>query len=120
MSKRILTPLLGLTEELKNHGTLNSTQTLTLNYNDGNRHKFTLGGNYTITFAFSNWPPSGQGGELQLILVNAGLGTLYFPAAVKFIMNVTPTFSSAGRDRLVFFTEDGGATIDCSHAGYFT
>lgn len=68
----------------------------------------------TTTFTFSNAPADGKAGSFTLILTNPGSQTINWPASVKWPKNVPPILTVAGRDRLFFMTEDGGAIWDGS------
>lgn len=102
-------------ETLKDHGTINTTSTVTVDLEDGNRHKLTFSGSITVTLNFDNWPASGTGGEVQLIFVDAGSVTWAGNfASVNWPNGIEPTWSSSGRDRVVIYTEDAGTTLDGS------
>lgn len=100
------------------------TSTQTLDYTAGSHQKITATGNFTI--ATSNWPPSGNLGELLLELTNGGAFTLTWPT-INWIQpsGVTTTsiatylaantgrtaLQSSGTDFFVLWTRDAGTTI---------
>ncbi len=95
-----------------------STTTQTLDYTSGHHQKITATGNFTI--ATSNWPPTGNLGEMMLELTNGGAFTLTWPTInwIKSDGSFTTTFSangvtlqSAGTDFAVIWTRDAGATL---------
>jgi hypothetical protein len=94
------------------------TTTQTLDYTAGSHQKITATGNHTI--ATSNWPPSGNLGELLLELVNGGAYTITWPTVnwIKSDGSTTTTFSSngvtlqsSGTDWVYLWSRDGGTTI---------
>ncbi|MHB8808970.1 MAG: hypothetical protein ACYC9M_03015 [Desulfobulbaceae bacterium] len=94
------------------------TATQTLDYTSGSHQKITATGAHTI--ATSNWPPSGNLGELLLELVNGGAYTITWPTVnwIKTDGTTTTTFSAngvtlqaSGTDFIVLWSRDGGATI---------
>lgn len=81
-------------------------------------------GNFTLSF--SNWPPTGNFGEVLLELVADGTArVITFPAGTKFLKfdgSTTTTFSetlvtlqtsNGAIDWLYFWTRDAGTTIYC-------
>ena len=96
-------------------GTTNGT--LTLNHNAGHYHSVTLNGNGTV--AFSNFPPSGSKGRIQLqVTISSTAHTLTLPAAVtKGIVGVQGissnviTFNTTGTYIFEFTTVDGGTSV---------
>jgi len=96
-------------------GTTNGT--LTLNHNAGHYYTVTLNGSSTV--AFSNLPPSGSKGRIQLqITVSNTAHTLTLPAAVtKGIVGIqgissnVVTFNTAGTYIFEFTTVDGGTSV---------
>ena len=100
------------------------TATQTLDYTAGSHQKITATGNFTI--ATSNWPPSGNLGELLLELTNGGAFTLTWPT-INWIQpsGVTTTsiatylaantgrtaLQSSGTDFFVLWTRNAGTTI---------
>lgn len=94
------------------------TTTQTLDYTAGSHQKITVTGAHTI--ATSNWPPSGNLGELLLELVNGASSTVTWPTInwIKSDGTTTTTFSSngvtlqtSGTDWIVLWTRDAGTTI---------
>lgn len=63
-----------------------------------------------ITWTFSNPPASGVGFGFILELINGGVGTQTWPAAVDWPNGTAPTLSSTGTDLLAFYTRNGGTT----------
>lgn len=96
-------------------GTTNGT--LTLNHNAGHYYSVTLNGNGTV--AFSNFPPSGSKGRIQLqVTISSTAHTLTLPAAVtKGIVGVQGissnviTFNTTGTYIFEFTTVDGGTSV---------
>ena len=97
------------------------TTTQTLDYTAGSHQRVQATGNFTI--ATSNWPPSGNLGEMLLELVADGTGrTITWPTInwVKSDGSTTTTFASNGVtlqtannaiDFVVLWSRDAGATI---------
>ena len=83
----------------------------------------TLGNSVTATVAgsttwtFSNPAASGKCEGFTLVLTNGGSAAQTWPASVKWPAATAPTLTAAGRDRLVFTTEDGGTTWDGNKVG---
>jgi hypothetical protein len=114
---------------VKTHPIVTSgTTTLTFDYEDASVHKASASGG-DITFAFANWPPSGNEGIMQLDLTNFGLTASYvFPSNIKWTLyddSEVTDFSeyaddrggsirlpSAGTATIVLRTTDAGATIN--------
>jgi hypothetical protein len=96
-------------------GTANGT--LTLNHNAGHYYTVTLNG--TSTVAFSNLPPSGSKGRIQLqVTISSTAHTLTLPAAVtkgvvgiQGISSNVITFGSTGTYIFEFTTADGGTSL---------
>ena len=96
-------------------GTTNGT--LTLNHNAGHYYTVTLNGSSTV--AFSNLPPSGSKGRIQLqVTISSTAHTLTLPAAVtKGIVGIqgissnVVTFNTAGTYIFEFTTVDGGTSV---------
>ena len=96
-------------------GTTNGT--LTLNHNAGHYYTVTLNG--TSTVAFSNFPPSGSKGRIQLqVTISNTAHTLTLPAAVtKGIVGIqgissnVVTFNTVGTYIFEFTTVDGGTSV---------
>jgi hypothetical protein len=105
-----------------NLGTPTAATTVTLDYSQSSFQKFTTHGNYNS--AFTNWPPTGQVGEMTLwINVTNASHTLTFPITSPGVTigfgeiagaNTSTgalTFDYAGNYCLRFFTVDGGQNI---------
>ena len=96
-------------------GTTNGT--LTLNHNAGHYYSVTLNGNGTV--AFSNLPPSGSKGRVQLqVTLSSTSHTLTLPAAVtkgitgvQGISSNVITFNTTGTYIFEFTTVDGGTSV---------
>ena len=102
-----------------------SNATVTFDYSAGSVQTFTATGS-TVTWAFSNWPTTGNLGELLIIATNAGAYTQTI-SGVTWIQPsgaTTTTFStylanngtrttlqSSGTDQFYFWTRDAGTTI---------
>jgi hypothetical protein len=69
------------------------------------------------TFTFSNPTASDEGCGFTLILTNGGSQTVTWPASVDWPAATAPTLTSAGVDKLVFETVDGGTTWTGNLAG---
>ncbi|MBF0369297.1 MAG: hypothetical protein HQL52_07580 [Magnetococcales bacterium] len=107
---------------LVDHGTVSTTSTVTLDYSAGNRHKITVSGTPTITVRTSNWPASGKGGEMHLIVEDGGLGTFVWELESGNNPPVwedhnDPVLAYDGRNRIIMFSEDGGVTVDALKSG---
>lgn len=94
------------------------TSTQTLDYTAGSHQKITVTGAHTI--ATSNWPPTGNLGELMLELVNGASSVVTWPTVnwVKSDGSFTTTFASngvtlqtSGTDFALLWSRDGGSTI---------
>jgi hypothetical protein len=100
------------------------TSTQTLDYTGGSHQKITATGNHTI--AASNWPPTGNLGEVLLELVNGGAFTITWPTInwIKPDGTVTTSIStylaantgrtalqSSGTDFIFIWSRDAGTTI---------
>lgn len=100
------------------------TSTQTLDYTAGSHQKITATGNHTI--ALSNWPPTGNTGEMMLELVNGGAFTITMPTVnwIKPDGTVTTSFSTyltantgrtslqaSGTDFIILWSRDGGTTL---------
>jgi len=101
-----------------------STTTQTLDYTAGSHQKITATGNHTI--ATSNWPPSGNLGELLLELANGGAYTITWPTINWIKPDGTTTTSistylaantgrtalqTSGTDFILLWSRDAGTTI---------
>ena len=91
--------------------------TQTLDYTAAGHQKVTATGNFTI--ALSNFPPTGNLGEILLELTNGGAFTLTWPTVnwVKTDGSFTTTFASngvalqaSGTDFCLIWSRDGGTT----------
>jgi len=100
-------------ETLKVHG--NAGASATVNLEEGNVHSITIDQNTTLTF--SNPPASGTAGSFMLVMTNPGSFTITWPASAKWPGGTEPTWTTSGRDRAVFFTEDGGTVWDGVQGG---
>jgi len=100
------------------------TTTQTLDYTAGSHQKITATGTFTI--ALSNFPPSGNLGEMLLELVNGGSQTITFPTINWIKPDGTTTTSistylaantgrtalqTSGTDFIVLWSRDGGTTV---------
>lgn len=100
------------------------TDTQTYDYTAGSVQTSTATGNHTI--AFSNWPPTGNLGQLLLIGTNFGSQTITWPTVnwIKPDGTTTTTFAtylaanagrtalqSSGVDQFIFWTRDAGTTV---------
>lgn len=94
------------------------TSTQTIDYTAGSHQKITATGNHTI--ATSNWPPTGNLGEMLLELTNGAAFTITWPTInwVKSDGSTTTTFASngvtlqaSGTDFAVLWSRDGGTTV---------
>jgi hypothetical protein len=108
-------------------GTISTTSTVTFNRAAGSVQTLTCGGAYTLTWAFSGWPPTGNKGWIEVDVTNMGLGTLAFAGTVNWkLKNDTYTtdfavyladrggetaMKSSGLDTFLFWTIDGGTTV---------
>lgn len=101
-----------------------STTTQTFDYTAGSHQKVTATGNHTI--ATSNWPPTGNLGELLLEYANGGAYVLSWPTIYWILPDGTTSTSFAtylaantgrtalqasGVDFIVLWSRDGGTTI---------
>jgi len=96
-----------------------STTTQTFDYAAGNYQKLTVTGAHTWN-AVSNWPVTGNLGELLIELVNGASSFITWPTInwVKSDGSVTTTFASngvtlqtSGTDFLLLWTRDAGTTV---------
>lgn len=106
---------------VKDHGFVyyNSGTTNALDYTNGSHQRWAPTG--TVTLSITNWPPSGNLGELLIEGVNLGAATITWPAAINWIKSdgtTTTTFSSngvtlqsSGTDFVFLWTRDAGTTI---------
>jgi hypothetical protein len=80
-------------------GTL-TTGTTTLDLATAQVYTATITASDTITIAFSNEPSSGQSQVVLLRLIDAGGGTIVWPANTKFTAGAAPTLTASGVDVL--------------------
>jgi hypothetical protein len=105
-------------------GNINNA-TVTFDYTGGSVQSFTATGS-TVTWAFSNWPPTGNLGELLVIATNAGAftqaisgvtwikpdGTTTTSVATYLAANTgRVAFQTSGVDQILFWSSDAGTTI---------
>lgn len=102
-----------------------STTTQTYDYTAGSVQTSTATGNHTI--AFSNFPPTGNLGQVLVILTNGGAFTLTWPGSVLWVKPDGTTTASistylaantgrtalqtSGVDQLLFWTRDAGSVV---------
>lgn len=99
------------------------TGTVTFDITGGNVQKLTVSG--ALTIAISNWPPTGNLGEILLKITNGGVATVTWPS-INWVMpdgkptTVFATFMTAigrsglqasGTDFVLLWTDDAGLTI---------
>lgn len=96
----------------------NSNTTSALDYVNGSHQRWAPSG--TVTLSVSNWPPSGNLGELLIEGVNLGAATITWPTVnwIKSDGTTTTTFASngvtlqsSGTDFVILWTRDAGTTI---------
>lgn len=95
-----------------------STTTSALDYTNGSVQRWAPTG--TVTLTVTNWPPSGNLGELFIEGVNLGAATITWPS-INWITSTgatTTTFSlngvtlqTSGTDWVLLWTRDAGTTI---------
>jgi hypothetical protein len=99
----------------------NSTTTAALDYTNGSQQRWAPTASSSPTLTITNWPPSGNLGELLIEGVNLGAaGTITWPT-INWITSTgatTTTFSSngvtlqtSGTDWCLLWTRDAGTTI---------
>jgi hypothetical protein len=99
----------------------NSSTTAALNYTNGSQQRWAPTASSSPTLSITNWPPSGNLGELLIEGVNLGAaGTITWPT-INWITSTgatTTTFSSngvtlqtSGTDWCLLWTRDAGTTI---------
>jgi hypothetical protein len=99
-----------------------TTGTQTFDYTGGSLQRMQVGG--ALTIAFSNFPPSGNMGMLQMELVNGGSATVTWPTVnwIKsdgtfttsistYLTDVGRTLQSSGTDFFIFWTRNAGTTV---------
>lgn len=99
----------------------NSNTTNALDFVNGSYQRWAPTASSNPTLTISNWPPSGNLGEMLVEAVNlAAAGTVTYPAANWIKSDGTfaaspsaggVTFQSAGTDFILFWTRDAGTTI---------
>jgi len=105
-----------------------SNATVTFDYTAGSVQTYTATGS-TVTWAFSNWPPTGNLGELLIIGTNMGAythtisgltwtlldGTTTTSVATFLAQNGTRTaFRTSGVDKILLVTRNAGTTVYAS------
>lgn len=95
-----------------------STTTSALNYTNGSVQRWAPTG--TVTLTVTNWPPSGNLGELFIEGVNLGAATITWPTinwitstgatTTTFALNGV-TLQTSGTDWILLWTRDAGTTI---------
>jgi len=96
----------------------NSKATSALDYTNGSQQRWAPSG--TVTLSVTNWPPTGNLGELFIEGINLGAATITWPT-INWITSTgatTTTFSSngvtlqsSGTDWFLLWTRDAGTTI---------
>ena len=96
----------------------NANTGTTLSYTNGSHQRWAPTG--TVTLAVSNWPPSGNLGELLIEGVNLGAATITWPT-VNWVLSdgtTSTTFAdteaelqASGTDWVLLWTRDAGTTI---------
>lgn len=86
--------------------------TTTLDWSAGDSFDFTASGSGAATLAFSNLPASGTSSWITVDITNGGLRTWTYPTGTHWVSGSAPTLTSSGRDRINFFTRDGGSNYD--------
>lgn len=95
-----------------------SNTTNALDYTNGSVQRWAPSG--TVTLSLTNWPPSGNLGELLVQGINLGAATITWPTInwITATGATTTTFSSngvtlqtSGTDWMLLWTRDGGTTI---------
>ncbi len=106
------------------HGTISTTQTITLDHSASNEHKLTVSGTPTITLRTSNWPATGADGYINLEIINGGLATIVYEmesgnnAPVWLTPGAAvPTLDSAGTDFIGMFSKDSGTVVYAGQIG---
>ncbi len=105
-----------------------SGATVTFDYTGGSIQTFTATGS-TVTLATSNWPPTGNLGELLIVGTNMGAYTMSFPSWIWTLADGTTTtsvatflaqngtrtaFQASGVDKILLITRDAGTTVYAS------
>ena len=95
-----------------------SSASNTLDYTNGSHQRWAPSG--TVTLAITNWPPTGNLGELLIEGVNLGSATITWPTInwIKPDGSTTTSFpsygvtlQSSGIDWIILWTRDAGTTI---------
>lgn len=104
-------------EQLLDKGTV-ASGTVTFSVFRATKQKLTLSG--ALTVVFSDWAPAGTYSELEVQLVNGGLGVTW-PTSVNWLKGdgtSTTTFASSGvtlqspgTNWILVWSTDGGATV---------
>ncbi len=94
-----------LTAGINQLGALGSSGTITIDLTAGDFFSASLAGN--TTFAFSG---ADQVDTFALELANGGSYTVTWPSSVRWSTGSPPALTATGKDTLVFYTIDGGAT----------
>lgn len=96
----------------------NSNTTNALDYTNGSQQRWAPSG--TVTLSITNWPPTGNLGELFIEGINLGAATITWPTInwITATGATTTTFASngvtlqtSGTDWCLLWTRDGGTTI---------
>lgn len=106
--------LVDAAEAIKDHGTV-SSGTVSINLADSLTHKITAGGDFTVEV--TGWPASGVRGEVEIIAVDWGGHTITLPTGLSWGDAGAPTFTTTGKDRMIWRTDDAGTNIDGMMAG---
>ncbi|WP_290877823.1 hypothetical protein [Aquabacterium sp.] len=103
------------------------TSTVTFDYTAGSKQKVTATGNHT--FAFSNWPPTGNEGYMRVDFINYGAYTITPPTVTWTNPDGTETtslsthftalaasggrsgFTASGITKAIFWSADAGTTV---------
>lgn len=113
------TPALGTFAQARevHQTTAFATPTTTVSWADRASTDITATGSGAVALAFANLPPAGVAATMVVELVNGGLRTWTWPSGTQWAGGTPPTLTSSGRDVLVFFTRDGGASYRASVFG---
>jgi hypothetical protein len=95
-------------ETVKEHNTV-SSGTEIFDLFDGSYHVVDVGGDFTLEF--DNWPVSGTLSSITTKMTNTGAHNITWPAAVDWPDGTEPSWTAAGTDFAVFFSDDGGTII---------
>ena len=93
---------------LFNYDGIASAAARTIDLENGNYVTMTNASGLTLTF--SNPPANGSAGSFVLEITNGGAYTVTWPTSVDWAGGTAPTLTAAGKDLLVFTTQDGGTT----------